>query len=59
MPENELLKVDISTGKISQLVSTAPEYVVDMSISRDGKQVALVRGKNTSNAILLSPAPQE
>ena len=57
VPENEVLRVDISTGKPTQLVSAAPEFVVDMSYSRDGKKVALVRGRNTSNAVMLAPAP--
>ena len=56
VPENEVLKVDILTGKSTQLVSAAPEFIVDMAYSRDGKKVAIVRGRNTSNFVMLTPA---
>ena len=58
-PGTEVLKVDIPSGKTSVLVSTAPEHVVDLTFSRDGRRVALVRGRNMTNAVILSPAPSE
>ena len=58
-PESEIRKIDPVSGKSSQLVSTAPEYVVDFSYSRDGKKVALVRGKSTSNAVILSTTTEK
>jgi Tol biopolymer transport system component len=56
-PETEILRLDVATGKSSLLLSTAPEYIVDLSFSRDGQKVALVRGRNSSNAVILSTAP--
>jgi len=58
-PESEIRKIDPVTGKSASVISTVPEYVVDLSYSRDGKKVALVRGKTTSNAVILSPSPEK
>jgi serine/threonine protein kinase len=58
-PESEVRRIDVLTGRSSQLVSASPEYIADFSYSRDSKKVALVRGKNTSNAVILSPAPEK
>jgi Tol biopolymer transport system component/predicted Ser/Thr protein kinase len=55
-PETEILKVDITTGKAKVLYSASPEYIMDMSFSRDGKKAALVRGRNISNSVLLTSA---
>ena len=56
-PESELLKLDPQTGRSSTVLSTVPEYIVDISFSRDGKRAAVVRGKNISNAVLLTANP--
>jgi Tol biopolymer transport system component len=58
-PESEIRRMDPVSGKSLSLISTIPEYVVDLSYSRDGKKVALVRGKSTSNAVILSSAPEK
>jgi Tol biopolymer transport system component len=58
-PEAEVRRIDPATGKSTQLISTSPEYVADFSYSRDGKKVALVRGKTTSNAVILSQVPEK
>jgi len=58
-PEFEIRKIDPASGRSSQVISTVPEYVVDFSYSRDGKKVALVRGKSTSNAVILTPSPEK
>jgi Tol biopolymer transport system component len=55
-PESEIHRIDPATGKSVQLVSTTPDFVVGFSYSRDGKKAALVRGRNSSNAVVLSPA---
>jgi len=55
-PENEILKVDIATGKPQLLFSSLPEYISDMTYSRDGKKIGFVRGRNISNSILLTSA---
>jgi Tol biopolymer transport system component len=57
-PESEIRRIDPVTGKSAQLISTTPEFVVGFSYSRDGKKVALVRGKSSSNAVILSPSPE-
>jgi serine/threonine protein kinase/WD40 repeat protein len=59
IPETEVLSLDISTLKSTPLISAAPEFIVDMSYSRDGKRVALVRGRSTSNAVMMIPATQK
>jgi Tol biopolymer transport system component len=56
LPEAEILKVDIATGKSKNLFSALPEYVSDLTYSRDGKKVAVVRGRNISNSVLLTSA---
>ena len=58
-PESEIRRIDPSSGKSVQLLSTVPEYVADFTYSRDGKKVALVRGKNASNAVILSRTPEK
>jgi eukaryotic-like serine/threonine-protein kinase len=59
-PEGEVQKLDIASGKTTKLISAAlPEIVIDLSYSRDGKKIALVRGKNTSNAVMLIPSSQK
>ena len=55
-PENELLKIDTQTGKSATVLSTAPDFLADISFSRDGKHVAIVRGKTMSNAVMLTDA---
>ena len=53
-PENEVRMIDTVTGKSSVVLSTTPEYVTDLTHSHDGKRVAIVRGRNTSNAVILT-----
>jgi Tol biopolymer transport system component len=55
-PESNVLEANVESGKVATMLSTSPEYVVDISFSRDGQKVAVVRGKNTSNAVMLSPS---
>ena len=59
IPETEVLSLDISSLRSTPLISANPEFIVDMSYSRDGKRVALVRGRNTSNAVMLIPSAQK
>jgi Tol biopolymer transport system component len=54
LPESEILKVDIATGKSKVLFTAFPEYISDMTFSRDGKKAALVRGRNISNSVFSS-----
>ena len=58
-PESIIWRIDPATGKSTQVISTTPEYVVDFSYSRDGKKVAVVRGKSSSNAVILSPTTEK
>ena len=54
VPENEVRAIDPEKGKSELLLSTDPDYVTGIAYSRDGKKVAVVRGKNTSNAVILT-----
>ena len=56
-PESELLRLDPITGKTSTMLSTVPEYIVDISYSKNGRQAAIVRGKDISNAVMLTASP--
>ena len=56
-PESELLRLDALSGKSTTVLSTVPEYIVDISFSKDGKQASIVRGKNISNAVMLTASP--
>ena len=55
-PESEILKVDVSTGRSTVLISSSPEFIVDLTYSHDGKKAALVRGRSTSNSVMLTSA---
>jgi hypothetical protein len=57
LPENEIREVSIASGKSKVLFSVAPEFIVDLTFSRDGKRVGIVRGSNTSNAVMLTAPP--
>ena len=56
VPESEVRMIDPVLGKSDVLLSTSPEYITDITYSRDGKRVAIVRGGNTSNAVILTAA---
>jgi serine/threonine protein kinase/Tol biopolymer transport system component len=53
-PETQIFRHEIGKPEPKVLYSAAPEAIGDMSYSRDGKKVAVVRGSGTSNAIMLS-----
>lgn len=53
-PETQVFRHEIGKPEPKVLYSAAPEAIGDMSYSRDGKKVAVVRGSGTSNAIMLS-----
>ena len=57
VPELEVQRVDIATGRIAPLLSTAPELILDLTYSPDGQKLAIVRGRSASNAIMLTPIP--
>jgi Tol biopolymer transport system component len=54
VPENEIRVVDIASSKPKVLLSVMPEYIVDLTYSPDGKKAAVVRGKSSSNSVLLT-----
>ena len=55
-PENTILEVNATIGKTRTLLAANRDQVVDFSYSRDMKKIAVVRGRSTSNAVLLSAA---
>lgn len=59
--ENLLTKVfqiDPQRPEPKLLLSTEPDDVYDLTFSRDGKSVAVVRGKTSSDAVMLSTAEE-
>jgi serine/threonine protein kinase/Tol biopolymer transport system component len=58
-PETTVLKVDIASREPKVLISAAPEIILDLTYSRDGKKIAVVRGKGTSNAVMLTAAAEK
>jgi Tol biopolymer transport system component len=57
-PENLILEIDIVSGKTRTVLAAGRDQVVDFSYSRDKKKVAVIRGRDRSNAVLLSAAPK-
>ena len=57
--ENEILSVDVSNGKARSLLSAGSDQMGDFSFSGDLKKVAVVRGQNSSNAVLLTAATKD
>ena len=53
-PQNVILSVDIASGRSRTLYSAGNDQIVDLAYSRDQKNVAVVRGRNSSNAVLLT-----
>ena len=53
-PENLILEIDVATGKSRTVLAAGRDQVEDLSFSGDKKKVAVIRGRNRSNAVLLS-----
>ena len=53
-PESKLFEVDPLDPKPKLLLSIEPESLLDLTYSRDGKKVAVVRGKTSSDAVMLT-----
>jgi Tol biopolymer transport system component len=57
-PYSTIVEQNLVTGKRSIYLSTAPDYVIDLSFSRDGKRAAMVRGRLSTDAVMLTaPGP--
>ncbi|HKP68528.1 MAG TPA: protein kinase [Pyrinomonadaceae bacterium] len=56
-PYGTIMEYELAARRGREYLSTAPEYVVDLSFSRDGKRAALVRGTLSTDAVMLSSAP--
>ena len=52
--ETKVFKVEIATGEPKEMLSVAPEAILDLAFSRDGKKAAVVRGLGSSNAVMLT-----
>ena len=53
-PYSTIVEYDLATKNRREYLSTAPEYVIDISFSRDGKRAAIVRGSLSTDAVMLS-----
>ena len=53
-PENLILEIDVATGKSRTVLAAGRDQVEDFSYSGDKKKVAIIRGRDRSNAVLLS-----
>ena len=53
-PYGTIIEYDLATNARREYLSTAPEYVIDISFSRDGKRASLVRGNLSTDAVMLS-----
>ncbi len=53
-PYSTILEYNLATKDRSIFLSTAPEYVLDLSFSRDGKHAAILRGRLSTDAVLLT-----
>ena len=55
-PQYNVFKIDPEKGQPVPLYSSEPEEIIDVTYSRDGKSVALVRGKPITDAVMLTTA---
>jgi serine/threonine protein kinase/Tol biopolymer transport system component len=58
-PENLILEIDVATGKSRTLLAAGRDQVEDFSYSPDKKKVAVIRGRDRSNAVLISAIPKQ
>ena len=56
-PQFRVFKIDPEKGQPVPLYSSEPEEIIDLTYSRDGKNVAIVRGKAITDAVMLTAAP--
>jgi hypothetical protein len=57
--ESEVLAIDIDRREPRSLISVAPDTILDLTFSRDGKKAAAVRARSASNAIMLTSVIQK
>jgi Tol biopolymer transport system component/predicted Ser/Thr protein kinase len=55
-PRSKIWMIDMDSRQPQLLLSTEPDHVLDLSYSRDGKRVAIVRGKTAFDAVMLTAA---
>lgn len=53
-PYSTIIEHDLATKAKRVFLSTAPEYVIDISFSYDRKQIAIVRGRLSTDAVMLT-----
>jgi Tol biopolymer transport system component len=58
-PEMSVYTIDPAKPQPKLLYSSEPEDIIDVTFSRDGKKVALVRGRSIADAVMLSAAPPD
>jgi Tol biopolymer transport system component len=53
---SKLLQIDVDSRRSKVLLTTEPESILDLSFSRDGSKIAVVRGRINSDAVMLTAA---
>ena len=53
-PYGTIVEYELATKTRREYLSTEPDYVIDISFSRDGKRAALVRGNLSTDAVMLT-----
>jgi serine/threonine-protein kinase len=51
---SKVFRIDPFTGKQKLLLSTEPEELIDLAFSRDNKRIAMIRGKTSTDAVMLT-----
>jgi len=56
---SKVFQIDPFTGQQKLYLSTEPDDILDLAFSRDGKRFAMIRGKTSTDAVMLSTAPTQ
>ena len=51
---SKVFQIDAFTGKQRLFVSTEPDEILDLAFSRDNRRVAMIRGKTSTDAVILT-----
>jgi len=56
---SKIFQIDPFNGQQKLYLSTEPDEILDLAFSRDGKRFAMIRGKTSTDAVMLSTAPTQ
>jgi serine/threonine protein kinase/Tol biopolymer transport system component len=51
---SKIFEIDPFSGKQKLYLTTEPEEILDLAFSRDNKRIAMIRGKTTTDAVMLT-----